>query len=92
MGKGIQYIQLVKVLYCKLLTNGKQLPAFPLEVRPALYGNKYKDLEQVFTPGDSHPNRTVKSTHKFKLRCDFRHNAMGLIRHLTTLITTDIHI
>ena len=21
----------VKVLYCKLLTNGKQLPAFPLE-------------------------------------------------------------
>ena len=26
-----QYIQLVKVLYCKLRTNGKQLPAFPLE-------------------------------------------------------------
>ena len=34
--KGIrnQYIQLVKVLYCKLLTNGKQLPAFPLEAVP----------------------------------------------------------
>ena len=31
-GRGNQYIQLVKVLYCKLLTNGKQLPAFPLEV------------------------------------------------------------
>ena len=31
-GRGNQYIQLV--LYCKLLTNGKQLPAFPLEVRP----------------------------------------------------------
>ena len=30
-GRGNQYIQLVKVLYCKLLTNGKQLPAFPLE-------------------------------------------------------------
>ena len=27
-----QYIQLVKVLYYKLLTNGKQLPAFPLKV------------------------------------------------------------
>ena len=27
-GRGNQYIQLVKVLYCKLLTNGKQLPAF----------------------------------------------------------------
>ena len=34
VGRGNQYIQLVKVLYCKLLTNGKQLPAFPLEVRP----------------------------------------------------------
>ena len=33
-GRGNQYIQLVKVLYCKLLTNGKQLPAFPLEAGP----------------------------------------------------------
>ena len=32
-GRGNQYIQLVKVLCCKLPTNGKQLPAFPLEVR-----------------------------------------------------------
>ena len=31
-GRGNQYIQLVKDLYCKLPTNGKQLPAFPLEV------------------------------------------------------------
>ena len=33
-GRGNQYIQLVKVLYCKLPTNGKQLPAFPLEEVP----------------------------------------------------------
>ena len=33
-GRGNQYIQLVKVLYCKLQTNGKQLPAFPLEAVP----------------------------------------------------------
>ena len=32
MGRGNQYIQLVKVLYCKLPTNSKQLPAFQLEV------------------------------------------------------------
>ena len=32
MGRGNQYILLVKVLYCKLPTNGKPLPAFPLEV------------------------------------------------------------
>ena len=30
-GRGNQYIQFVRVLYCKLPTNGKQLPAFLLE-------------------------------------------------------------
>ena len=29
--RGNQYIQFTRVLYCKLPTNGKQLPAFPLE-------------------------------------------------------------
>ena len=33
-GRGNQYIQFVRVLYSKLLTNGKQLPAFPLEAVP----------------------------------------------------------
>ena len=28
-GRGNQYIEFVRVLYCKLPTNGKQLPAFP---------------------------------------------------------------
>ena len=35
-GRGNQYIQFVKVLYCKLPTNGKQLPAFPLEAVPGI--------------------------------------------------------
>ena len=30
-GRGNQYIQFARVLYCKLPTNGKQLPAFPHE-------------------------------------------------------------
>ena len=30
-GRGNQHIEFVRVLYCKLPTNGKQLPAFPLE-------------------------------------------------------------
>ena len=30
-GRGNQYIEFIRVLYCKLLTNGKQLPAVPLE-------------------------------------------------------------
>ena len=33
-GRGNQYIQFVRVLYCKLPANGKQLPAFPLEAVP----------------------------------------------------------
>ena len=33
-GRGNQYIELVKVLYWKLQTNGKQLPPFPLEAVP----------------------------------------------------------
>ena len=35
-GRGNQYIQLVRVLYCKLPTNSKQLPAFPLEAVPGI--------------------------------------------------------
>ena len=33
-GRGNQYIQFIRVLYCKLPTNDKQLPAFPLEALP----------------------------------------------------------
>ena len=32
VGRENPYIQLIKVPHCKLPTNGKQLPAFPLEV------------------------------------------------------------
>ena len=35
-GRGNQYIQFIRVLYCKLPTNGKQLPTFPLEAMPGI--------------------------------------------------------
>ena len=35
-GRGNQYIQFVRALYCKLPINGKQLPAFPLEAVPGI--------------------------------------------------------
>ena len=46
-GKGIgnQHIHFARVLYCKLLTIGKQLPAFPLE---ALLGTKPRPQSFVF--------------------------------------------
>ena len=35
-GRGNQYLEFVRVLYCKLPTNSKQLPAFPLEAMPGI--------------------------------------------------------
>ena len=35
-GRGNQYMQFIRVLYCKLPTSGKQLPAFPLEAMPGI--------------------------------------------------------
>ena len=42
-GRGNQYMQFVRVLYCKLLTNGKQLPAFPLELELSQKTSKTKN-------------------------------------------------
>ena len=43
-GRGNQYIEFAGVVYCKLLTNGKQLPAFRLEpvrgLNPGLRGGR----------------------------------------------------
>ena len=43
-GRGNQYIQFARVVYCKLPTNGKQLPAFPLKpvtgTNPGLRGGR----------------------------------------------------
>ena len=63
VGRGNQFIQLVKVLYFKLLTNGKKLPTFPhmvqgLDYRPQRWetrvlvcrGNKYLILFELFVP------------------------------------------
>ena len=45
-GRGNQYIEFARVLYCKLPTNGKQLPAFALEPKrgsnPGLRGGRGK--------------------------------------------------
>ena len=41
--RGNQYIHLVKVLYCKLATNGKQLPVFPHELGLFILYNETDD-------------------------------------------------
>ena len=65
-GRGNQYIQFVRVLYCKLPTNGKQLPAFPLEAVPEIeprpqtcQGFKYR-FNQCMRTKDTHPSDLFK--------------------------------
>ena len=57
--RGNQYTQLVRVLYRKLPTNGKQLPAFPLEAVPGIeppaseVGGKSVNTLPPWPPGDT---------------------------------------
>ena len=48
-GRGKQYIQFVRVLYCKLPTNCKQLPAFTLEAMPRIEPQPQRWEESVTT-------------------------------------------
>ena len=52
-GRGNQYIQFVRVLYCKLTTNSKQLPAFPLEALPGI------ELQSEKREGECYHSATV---------------------------------
>ena len=47
--RGNHYIQLVKVLYCKLPTTSKQLPGFPCEVGPGTEPRSQRWEESVTT-------------------------------------------
>ena len=82
--RGNQYIQFVRVLYCKLPANGKQLPAFPLETmpgtepRPQVGGESVttlplwpllKDVIPLFT--STVIKRVVHSVHKVVKRPSF---------------------
>ena len=62
-GRGNQYIQFVRVLYYKLPTNGKQLPAFPLEAvpgsNPGLRGGK-RECYHSATVAPSHISYTAE--------------------------------
>ena len=41
-GRGNQYIQFARVVYCKLPTNGKQLPGFPLKAMTGIEPRPHK--------------------------------------------------
>ena len=52
IGRGNQYIQLVKILYCKLPTTGKKLPAFPHKVLDL--NHQPQTLEESVLPQGHH--------------------------------------
>ena len=69
-GRGNQYIEFARVLYCKLPTNGKELPAFPLtaktgiEPRPQRWEARVLPLCQIFTYYETKANyaeRVIKT-------------------------------
>ena len=47
-GRGNQYIEFVRILYCKLPTNSKQLPPFPLEAVPGIEPRPQRWEAEVF--------------------------------------------
>ena len=64
-GRGNQYIHLVKVLYCKLHTNSKQIPAFPQ--LPRLGTEPWPQRWE--TTVASNPSKKEVNTLWGKLRC-----------------------
>ena len=68
-GRGNQYIQLVKVLYCKLPTNGKQLPAFPLEAVPGIEPRPQRWEARVLPVCHHSPHQRFKAGKSFIFVC-----------------------
>ena len=74
-GRGNQYIQFVRVLYCKLPTNGKQLPAFPLETvrgsNPGLRGGRRECCHRG-------PTKDFKTRSHYKVKSRSHHDVADL--------------
>ena len=64
-GRENQYIQFVRVLYCKLSTNGKRLPAIPLEAMP---GTKPRPLLLLIIISSSNRLESIKEQSKTRQR------------------------
>ena len=62
-GRGNQYIQFItsRVQYCKLPTNGKQLPAFPLEAQTGIEPRPQRWEARVLPLCHRGPDKSLKS-------------------------------
>ena len=59
-GRGNQYIQFARVLYCKLPTNGKQLPAFPLKAMMGIEPRPQRWRQKCYHSATMAPSSLVK--------------------------------
>ena len=67
-GRGNQYIEFARVLYCKLPTNGKQLPAFPLEAMTGIEPRPQRWRRECFVSSRlDYCNSLFRSLSKFNL-------------------------
>ena len=71
-GRGNQYIQFVRVLYFKLPTNGKQLPAFPLEAVPGIEPRPQRWEVKVLPLCHRGPFQYIEALHSQILIGDFK--------------------
>ena len=63
-GRGNQYIEFARVVYCKLPTNGKQLPAFPLKAVTAIEPRPQRWEARVLPLCHRGPSFGVTQRHK----------------------------
>ena len=63
-GRGNQYMQFVRVLYCKRSTNGKKLPDFPLEAVPGMEPGLRGGMQECYHSATVAPIYGVESNLK----------------------------
>ena len=76
-GRGNQYIQFARVLYCKLPTNGKQLPAFPLKAMTGIKPRPQRWEARVLPLSHRGPFKTVKDNDLIWLQLRVLYKILG---------------
>ena len=70
VGRGNQYVQLVKVLYCKLPTIGKILPTYPHKVRGLNHRpQRWEGVVQRVSWKCNHSNSMEEIIHSLAIKC-----------------------
>ena len=80
-GRGNQYIEFARVVYCKLPTNSKQLPAFPLETMTGIEPRPQRREARVLPLCHRGP---LNSVYVFPLQCAMKITLQHLMDSILT--------